>query len=368
VATFPEIMYSQPSFLQSSTMATLMSSAKTLASGWSLYQSVSNLTHSWGGSSQLAQAGQATTLMSSGQQVLTSITQTQTQLNSAATQMHAAKTRLTTLVTAARAEGFIVLPTGQVILSPAQASSTWGVAYFKARAVVYNAQIQAVVATTTASDLQNGLALAKTGVDILSAIMNRNGTAQNPALATVDPNTLTGNTIGASTLPADQIGVGSGLAGVGVGDLRGITSDGGLGGLGGIPLSGSGLGPAGGPGLGLTGASGSIGNLGGALVAGQGIGAGQAIGAGSRLGGGPGVVGGSAGSGAAGAGTGAAGEPVGGRAGAAGSTSMIGMGGAPARGATMSDEEREARGWLLAEDEDAWTPANVADTTNGVIS
>jgi len=65
------------------------------ASGWSLYQSVSNLTHSWGGSSQIAQAGQATTLMSSGQRVLTSITQTQTQLNSAATQMQAAKTKLT---------------------------------------------------------------------------------------------------------------------------------------------------------------------------------------------------------------------------------------------------------------------------------
>jgi hypothetical protein len=354
VATFPEIMYSQPSFLQSSTMATLMSSAKTLASGWSLYQSVSNLTHSWGGSSQIAQAGQATTLMSSGQRVLTSITQTQTQLNSAATQMQAAKTKLTALVTAAKAEGFIVLPTGQVIPSPAQLSTTWGAAYFKARATVYNAQIQAVVATTTASDLQNGLALAKTGVDILSAIMNRNGTAPNPALTGVDPNTLTGTTIGAPTLPVDQIGVGSGLAGVGVGDLRGISGDGGLGGLGGIPLSGGSLGPAGGAGLGLTGASGALGNMGGALVAGQGLGAG------SRLGGGPGVVGSS--------GSGTAGEPVGGRAGAAGNTSMVGMGGAGARGGAMSDEEREARGWLLAEDEDAWTPANVADTSNGVIS
>jgi hypothetical protein len=349
-------------------MATLMSSARTLASGWSLYQSVSNLTHSWGGSSQLAQAGQATTLMSSGQQVLTSITQTQTQLNSAATQMQAAKTKLTALVTAARAEGFIVLPTGQVIPSPAQLSTTWGAAYFKARATVYNAQISAVVATTTASDLQNGLALAKTGVDILSAIMNRNGTAPNPALTGVDPNTLTGTTIAGPTLPADQIGVGSGLAGVGVGDLHGISGDGGLGGLGGIPLSGGSLGPAGGPGglggPGLTGASGALGNMGGALVGGQGIG-----GAGSRLGGGPGVVG-SSGSGTAGAGgsAGAAGEPVGGRAGAAGNTSMIGMGGTPARGGAMSDEEREARGWLLAEDEDAWTPTNVADTSNGVIS
>jgi len=361
VATFPEIMYSQPSFLQSSTMATLMSSAKTLASGWSLYQSVSNLTHSWGGSSQIAQAGQATTLMSSGQRVLTSITQTQTQLNSAATQMQAAKTKLTALVTAAKAEGFIVLPTGQVIPSPAQLSTTWGAAYFKARATVYNAQISAVVATTTASDLQNGLALAKTGVDILSAIMNRNGTAPNPALTAPDPNTLTGSTIGAATLPADQIGVGSGLAGVGVGDLRGISGDGGLGGLGGIPLSGGSLGRAGGAGLGLTCASGALGNMGGALVAGQGLGAG------SRLGGGPGVVG-SSGSGTAGAGAGAAGEPVGGRAGAAGNTSMVGMGGAGARGGAMSDEEREARGWLLAEDEDAWTPANVADTSNGVIS
>jgi hypothetical protein len=47
---------------------------------------------------------------------------------------------------------------------------------------------------------------------------------------------------------------------------------------------------------------------------------------------------------------------------------MVGMGGAGARGGAMSDEEREARGWLLAEDEDAWTPANVADTSNGVIS
>jgi len=77
---------------------------------------------------------------------------------------------------------------------------------------------------------------------------------------------------------------------------------------------------------------------------------------------------GSSGSGTAGAGAGAAGEPVGGRAGAAGNTSMVGMGGAGARGGAMSDEEREARGWLLAEDEDAWTPANVADTSNGVIS
>ena len=293
MATFPEIMYSQPSFLQSSTMATLMSSAKTLASGWSLYQSVSNLKQSWGGSSQLAQAGQATTLMSSGQQVLTSITQTQTQLSSAATQMQAAKVKLTTLVTAARAEGFIVLPTGQVIPSPPQLNP-YTAAYYKARAVVYNAQISAVVATTTASDLQNGLALAKTGVDILSAIMNRNGSAPAPAVTGVDPTTLTGANIGAPTLPADQIGVGTGLAGVGgLGDLHGIMSDGGLGGLNSLPGGGigSGLGPGGtgpgGLGAGLGGAGGAgVGNLGGALVAGQGIGAG------SRLGGGPGLFGG----------------------------------------------------------------------------
>src|SRR5690242_15816472 len=202
-------MYSQPSVYQSTTMATLLSSAKTLASGWSLYQSVSNLKQSWGGSTQLTQAGQATSLASSGQQVLTSLTQTQTQINSAATQVQAAKTKLTAICAAAKAEGFVVLPTGQVILGPAQLSTIsvhpGMAAYYKARAAVYNGQIQAVVATTTATDVQNGLALAKTGVDILNAIMNRNAAAAAPAATGVDPTTLSAANIGAAGTTPDQI-------------------------------------------------------------------------------------------------------------------------------------------------------------------
>ena len=56
--------------------------------------------------------------------------------------------------------------------------------------------------------------------------MNRNGSAADPAVTGVDPTTLTGTDIGGATLPADQIGVGTGLAGVGgIGDLGGITGE-----------------------------------------------------------------------------------------------------------------------------------------------
>jgi hypothetical protein len=250
-----------------------------------------------------------------------------------------------------------VLPTGQVILGPAQLSTIsvhpGMAAYYKARAAVYNGQIQAVVATTTASDLQNGLALAKTGVDILNAIMNRNGAAPTPAVASADPTTLAAGTIGAAMTTPNQIGVGTGLAGVGgIGDLHGVTGDGGLSGLGGLPLPGGGLGP-GGAGSGGLGAGGVGAGVGG-FVAGPGLNSGVTS---------PGLAGVGAGGPAAG------GEPVAGRTAATtgSGTSMVGMGGA-GRGAPMSDEEREARGWLLAEDEDAWTPANVADATGGVLS
>jgi hypothetical protein len=352
VATFPEIMMSQPSVYQGTTVATLMSSAKTLASGWSLYQSVANLTHAWGGSTQQTQAGQATTLASSGQQVLSSITQTQTQMNSGAQQIQGAKVRLQALVQAATAEGFVVLPTGQVILGPGQLAACSAhpgmAAYFKARATAYNGQIQAVVATTNASDLQTGLSLAKTGVDILNAILHPNGAATSAvptAALPTDPTSLGSTSIGGMGTTPDQIGVnpGTSLAGAGLGDFHGVNSSGGLGGLT-LPTGSLGSGP------GLTGVSGVSGPGG---IGGNGPGLAGI--AGSTL----------AGSNMAGGEVGGAGRSA---VGGAGGNTMVGMGGAGAQGAGQSDEEREARGWLLAEDEDPWTSARATDTTNGVIS
>jgi hypothetical protein len=343
VATFPEIMMAQPSVLQGTTATTLMSSAKTLASGWALYQSVSNLKGSWGGATQGTQAGQAAGLASSGSQVLTSLTQTQTQIHSGAQQVQAAKVKLTAIVKAATLEGFMVLPTGQVILGPRQLAEInlhpGMAAFYQARATVYNGQIQAVVATTTQIDLQTGLSLAKVGVDILAAIMNKNnGAAAAPTTTpTLDPGATPTMSIPGATTTPDQVGLGTSLAGVGgMGDLHGISADGGLGGLA-LPGGAGGLGPAG-----MTGV-GAAGNIGGVGIS-------------------PGLAGMG--------GAGAPGETTAGRGAtsATGGTSVMGMGGAGRGAANMSDEEREARGWLLAEDEDAWTPTGIADTTNGVIS
>jgi hypothetical protein len=383
VATFPEIMASQPSAFQSSTLSTLVSSGRTLATAWSLFQNVSNLTKSWGGSAQTAQTGQAGNLANSGQQVMMALSQTQSGITSGATQMQAAKVKLTAIVTAATTEGFVVLPSGQVILGPAQISAASvhpGLgAYFQARAAMYNGQITATVGTTTMSDLQVGLSLANTAVSIIQAFKNNNNANANAAAALptfTDPTTLTGTApiAGAtnSMNPTLGTGLGNGTALASGGALLGALPDtsgglglsglGGAGGLGGAAGI-SGLGGAGAFGSGVAGAGG--GGIGG--VAGMGgIGAAEGMGGVGGVGSvggvagapGSGLVGGTPGGAAAG------GAMGGGRS--AGGNSMVGMGGQG--GGRMSDEEREARGWLLSEDEEAWSGRPVPDTTDGVLS
>ena len=88
--SFPEIMAAQPSVFQNTTLTTLASSAGALSQAWSLYQSVSTMRGTWSGAGQTAQTGQATSLMGSGQQVITSLAQTQTTIGAGAMQLQAA--------------------------------------------------------------------------------------------------------------------------------------------------------------------------------------------------------------------------------------------------------------------------------------
>ncbi len=329
MATFAEIMASQPSALNP-TVSTLMASAQTLGSGWSLYQSVSSLQNSWGGSTQQAQAGQAGNLFSSGQQVLTSITQTQTIINAGAQQLQTAKAQLKVIVAEATAKGFVVLPTGQVVPSGAQLAACTGphaaamVAALKAAAAGYTARIEAVVFQTTAADVQVALSLAKAAVDIVAALTKKNSTT--PAATTVPTTTpTTAPMTGYPTTGGTAIGTGSSLAGAG--SLHGAY---------GVGADGLGL-----AGAGMSGASTGI-----------------AMGPGGVTGMGPGL----AGAGRPGMGTGSAG----GR-GASSGASVVG-GGSGHGGSATSDDEHESQGWLLVEDDDTFASGDIPDTSDGVLS
>ena len=352
--SFPEIMAAQPSVFQNTTLTTLASSAGALSQAWSLYQSVSTMRGTWSGAGQTAQTGQATNLMGSGQQVITSLAQTQTTINAGAQQLQAAKTRLTALVAAAKAEGFVVLPTGQVILGPAQIAAIHAhpglAAKFQVRMTMYNSQIQAVVFQSTAADIASGLSLAKTGVDLINAIFNKGGGAPPAAATPTMPDVnLPATSIPGATMPSNA------LAGLGAGAVG--DSGTGLAGIGELGGAGLGLGGAG-AGLGLGGLGGGVGGTGLGGAGGPGLNPG--------LGGPGGVAGLGAGMTAAGA-AGAAGGAAGGR-GASGTSSMVGYGGAGAGAAAGGSDERESRGWLLEEDADPWRADEVPDTDGGVLS
>jgi len=352
VASFEQIMASQPTMFQNTTLANLMSSAQVIGGAFSLYQSVSNLgsggSGAWGGQAQMAQAGQAGNVFSSGQQLLGTLGQTQMAINMGAQQMQMAKMRLTQMVAQARTEGFIVMTGGTVTLAPWMYDANPGrVAAYKARAAMFNAQIQAVVFQTTAADIAVGLSLAKTGVDILNAFIKKDSGA---GATTVAP----GGSLTPGTLPI-QPGIGTtpgiGMPGIGTG----LASPGQLG-LGPYP----GMGGVGGLGPGLTGAPGTY----GVPMGGPGSMTGIPGGPGSGVYGvgAPGLAGGGR------AGAGGAGVP-GGRGMAGGGNTVVGMGGAPvgASGAGK-EEEREATGWLLAEDEEVFAPGDLPDSTDGVLS
>jgi uncharacterized protein YukE len=342
VATFVEIMASKPTVYQNTTLATLIPAGQALAAGYGLYQSTSNLLGSWNGSGQQAQTGQATGLVSSGQQIMTALTQTQSTINAGAQQMQAAKTRLLGMVKAAKAEGFLVSPAGVVTFSPQQHAAMNTHHYLRvpyhARLAFHNAQINAVVMQTTIADVMVGLSLAKTGVDILSAFTKKDAAA--PTVPVTPPGTAT--PVVPIAPPTSSI---AGTGGVGAGQLGGTSADG-MSGLAGVgDLHGA---FGGGPG-------------------GIGLGAGGMTGAGAGVGLGPGGV---AGLGPGLAGAGRTAVPVGGAAGrgnAAGGNTVMGMGGHGA-GHGAAGEEREAEGWLLTEDGDPWAPDDLPDTSEGVLS
>jgi hypothetical protein len=330
MATYPEIMNSQPQVYQNTTLATLMSSAQTAGMTYGLYQSVSNLGGSLGGMPQQTQAGQATNLVGRGQQILTALNQTQMIMNAGSQTLVAARQRLVAITTAARAQRYVVLPTGQVILSG------WQIAEMKenpssAPRILnglreFNTQIQTVVFQTTMADVQVGLTLAKTAVDILGSFMTKNQAAPTavtaPTASQLPPAT-------AATAPAIPAHFNPGDPPSGLASGTALT----VGGSG--PGPGLGIGPGLGAALNASGAATPAGHL-----------------AGTGSGGAPGAVlaGGAARGGAPGAG-------------------VLGVGGGYGAGAGGVDpEERETHGWLLREDDDLYGPDGTPDTDDGVLS
>jgi hypothetical protein len=337
VASFEEIMAAQPTAWQNATLTNVMSGAQIMGGVFGLVSSVSNLgrggSGAWGGQAQTAQAGQAGNLLSSGQQVLGALAQTQATIMMGGMQMQMAKMRLTQLVTQARTEGFIVSAGGTVTLAPWMYDvSNARTAAYKARAVTFNAQIQAVVFQTTAADIAVGLSLAKTGVDILNSFIKKDSGA-GPTTATPGGTGPPGSVWG----PGGNQGTGS------------LASGG--------PLAGY---PGGGFGPGYTGIPGQLGGP---------MGVGPMAGVQLGPNGLPLLRPGLASGGAAMAGGGGAGA-AGARGAAGSSSSVMGMGGAPVGGAGAGrEEDREATGWLLSEDdEEVFAPGDIPDSTDGVLS
>src|SRR5262245_356989 len=94
---YTQIMASEPSVFQNTTVSTLLASGQVLGAGWSLFQSVADLTGSFEGSAQQTQAGQADSLAGRGGKLLGSIATAQTAISAGSQMMQAAKARLQAL-------------------------------------------------------------------------------------------------------------------------------------------------------------------------------------------------------------------------------------------------------------------------------
>ncbi|GIH09712.1 hypothetical protein Rhe02_77790 [Rhizocola hellebori] len=381
---------SSPIAFQASGGTALASAAASLLAAIQQFRKSSDLSATWTGASAQAHEQRAAKLIDAATRVAQAIARAQTVTASGATRMQTLKTQNDATVASAIAGRFVVLPSGQVVPGPEHYASAVGphaaaiMKMYWTIAKLYTGQVNANVATSTATDGQVAATLAAIAIEFFADLLKKKGGA-NPA-ALQPPTGLPGSTpLDPFTIPPEPpaipdpgpTGPGTSLAGAGA--LGGAGSfPGGLGGgYGGPGMAGGGLGGIGGPGGlgpgggGLPGGAAGAGGPGmmggvpigggaaGAGVAGRGGGAagGAMLGRGGASGG---VAAGGAGvAGAGGARGGAAGGAAGGRGGAAGARGGAGgAGGAMGPmgyGSGQHEEHADSDTWLR-EDGNPWDP------------
>lgn len=347
--TFHDIMMSQPDIFQNTAtvkLGAVMTAAGPALQGAGAAMSIANQVK---GNAQGVQNNQALNYVQQAAQLGSGVAQTANMINNSGQTMKAAKARLTALVTKARSETLLVeMATG--VVTPRPGLSPADSAYYAARAVMYNDQIQTVVFQVNAQDIAVKLGLAATALGVVNFVMgiaNSGSQSTDPNAAPLPASTpLPTGTLPTGTMPTyttppstnPTSGVNAGTAG----SLTGVGS--------------------GTPHFGLAGA----GQLGAGAMGGAGT---QGLGTPglSPLGSGTSTAGVSSLSGAnqpsAVVGTGMAGQS-GGSGG-----SVMGMGGGAMGGAGRDSDRRESNAWRqLTEDEDLWGGDDIPDTNDGVLA
>jgi len=401
---------SSPIAFQTTGGVALASAGASLLAAIQQFRKSSDLSATWTGTSAQAHEQRVAKLVDAASRVVQAISRAQTITGTGAARMQALKTQNDATVASAVAARFQVLPSGQVVPGPehyASATGPHGPALMKMYwtiAKLYTGQINANVATSTATDGQVAAQLAAVAIEFFADLLknkNSGSPGTNPAMTMPPGGTMPGGDIppGSFTMPPETDftippgGSGTGLAGAGSlggvgsypGGGGGMYGGGGVTGLGGAAgLGGAGLpGGAGAGGAGMAGATGAAG-MGGAVPMGMGgaagargggamMGSGGAAGAGGRgATAGGAMAGGAAGAGgrgataggamAGGAGAGGRGGPgAGGAGGAAGRgggvTPMVPMG----HGGGQGDRDGDSQTWLQ-EDGNPFDPGDAPDS------
>ena len=388
---------SSPIAYQATGGTALASAGASLLAAVQQFRKTSDLSATWTGSSAQAHEQRVQKLIEAASRVAQAIARAQTITGAGSTRMQALKTQNDATVASAVAGRFVVLPSGQVVPGPEHYASATGphaaaiMKMYWTIAKLYTGQVNANIATSTATDGQTAMQLAAIALEFFADLLNKKGSGADPASMMqppgglpgggsapldpftippepppiIDPNPGGGTSLagagglgGAGSFPGGLppgLGGGGGLGGVGPGigggglpgggggGLGGAGGGGGGGMVGGVPIGGAGGAMAGG-------AAGRGGVAGGAIAGGAAAGRGGAAGGGAMLGGGAGA--GGATGGAAGRGGAGGGGAAGGRGGAGGGmTPMAGMG----YGTGKNEEHASSDTWLK-EDENPWDP------------
>jgi uncharacterized protein YukE len=374
---------SSPIAFQTSGGTALASAGASLLAAVQQFRKTSDLSSTWTGTSAQAHEQRVAKLIDAATRVTQAIARAQTISNTGAARMQALKTQNDATVASATAARFVVLPSGQVVPGPEHYASASGPHYaaimkmYWTIAKLYTGQVNANVATSSATDAQVAATLATIAIEFFADLLQKKNDSGAVAPGTIpSPTDIPGG--GPAPLPSFTMPPESPvIPGADVGG----TSLAGAGSLGGGAFTGAGGSPGmyGGAGIGLAGTGGVGAGLPGGSIAGAGGpgmvggipmgGAGAAGGMAGR--GGAGAVGGMGGvAGRGGAGPGAAGGTAGGRggggAGAAaagraggggGMAPMVGMG----QGGAHHDRQADSQTWLQ-EDSNPWDPDDAPDS------
>jgi uncharacterized protein YukE len=250
--TFFDQRKSLPSAYQANAGAALIAAGESLANALQQFKKTADVTASWTGSASKQHEDRVAKLADAASRVIQAIAYASTVTKAGSTQMQVLKTANDATVASAVSGQFLVLPSGQVVPGPAhyaQATGPHGPALMKlfwTIAKLYTGQINANVASSTATDAQVAATLAAVAIKYFADLLSDKD--KNAAIPpAVTPGTVTPG-LGSTTVPIShttpQDIPGTQLAGAGSLGAAGRLS--GAGGLGGV----SALGGAAGRGMG----------------------------------------------------------------------------------------------------------------------